>query len=185
MRGHRAELDRIAIGSCPSGPARGDGPVRRCAQSLIRGWASHVEGRSCGFRPRQGRAGPGRVRGRRPWASGGDRRLGLAARVGGSGGRRRCGRVAARSRCPAWSRFRRSSGRLGGPRGRRRSSGSDSRAGFAARARTSVHCSSFYGGPAAAGDPVARRRLRVRRRPAPWAGRGLRRRGAVGGGPRA
>jgi hypothetical protein len=69
-----------------------------------------------------------------------------------------------------------------------RFSGADSRAGFAARARTSGHCSSFYEGPAAAGDPVARpRRPRARRRPAPWAGcarRGPRRRGAVGVGPR-
>jgi hypothetical protein len=51
---------------------------------------------------------------------------------GGLGGRRRCGRVAARSvaaRSRSWSRLRRSFGR-------RRSAGSDSRAGFAARERT-------------------------------------------------
>src|SRR5208282_4556152 len=49
-----------------------------------------------------------------------------------------------------------------------------------------AHCSSFYEGPAVADDPVARRRLRVRRRPAPWgsARRGPRRRGAGAGGPR-
>jgi hypothetical protein len=132
----------------------------------------------------------------------GHRRLGGS--VGGSVWRRRCGRAAARAGggsvggggvtggsvpvpgvvppSAVLGAARRSAVR--GPR----FSGADSRAGFAARARTSGHCSSFYEGPAAAGDPVARpRRPRARRRPAPWAGcarRGPRRRGAVGVGPR-
>jgi hypothetical protein len=36
--------------------------------------------------------------------------------------------------------------------------GADSGGGFAARARTAGHCSSFYDGPAVADDPLARRR---------------------------
>jgi hypothetical protein len=48
--------------------------------------------------------------------------------------------------------------------GRRRSAGSDSRAGFAARAGTAGVCGCLCGARDVALDPVARRR------PAPWAG---------------
>jgi hypothetical protein len=120
---------------------------------------------------RRGARRPGRVRGRRPWASGGGAvtggsvwRLGLAAALRSGGGSVPLGRRAARSR--SWSRLRRSLGR-------RRSAGSDSRAGFAARARTAGVCGSFYDGPAVAADPVARRR------PTPGRGAGG---GAVGVG---
>jgi hypothetical protein len=109
--------------------------------------------------------------------------------------------VAARSRCPAWGGGGRAAAvpvvgpAFGGPRGGGSVPvlGPGPRLGFAggicgARGDGGV-CSSFYEGPAVAGDPVARpRRPRARRRPAPWAGcarRGPRRRGAVGVSPRA
>jgi Transposase zinc-binding domain len=101
------------------------------------------------------RAGPGRVRGRRPWASGG------GAVTGGAGGRLG---VAAALRAgggsvPVSGPGGPAVGVLGAAAVRGFGTpGADSGGGFAARARTAGHCSSFYDGPAVADDPVARRR---------------------------
>jgi hypothetical protein len=67
--------------------------------------------------------------------------------------RRRCGRVAARSRSPVL--MVPPSAVLGAAAVR---CFGNSGGGFAARARTAGHCRSFYDGPAVADDPVARRR---------------------------
>ena len=132
-----AREDGGGSGSAPAGIPRG-----RVLTVLMNGGR-----KSFRFRPLRvpgapgARAGPGRVRGRRPWASGG------GGVTGGSvtGGLvwRRCGRVAAR-----WV----------AARSRSRSVGADSGAGFAARARTWGVCGCFYEGAAVADDPVARRR---------------------------
>jgi hypothetical protein len=69
--------------------------------------------------------------------------------------------VAARSRCPAWSRLRRSSGRRRGPGPRLRAAavrGVGFGGGICGARGDGGVCSSFYEGPVVAADPVARRR---------------------------
>jgi hypothetical protein len=130
------------------------------------------------------RAGPGRVRGRRPWASGGGAVTGGSV-TGGAGGAARCGggaaggwrlgRVAARSRSPVpvsgpgGPAF---GGPWGGSGPRLRDSGGGFRGWICgAREDGGDTAALFTKAPAVAGDPVARRRRpRARRRPAPWAG---------------
>jgi hypothetical protein len=122
-------------GVCSSfyeGPAVAGDPVARCRSPAARGGRSRparptadevserrpekvlfqapvVSGRA------RGAPAPGRVRGRRPWASGGGRVTGglVGGADSGSGGWR-LGRWRL-GRCPAWSRLRRSSGRRRGP----------------------------------------------------------------------